>query len=276
MTMTTLREEHRRSTILAIAVLAFVVALALAVALWGQQQQPMLGTLLYAAGYHGVIGLCSGNVVCRGEFDPTTFSLSNDPTTGPTRYHWPDHSIGYTYGPEGTSAEAIQAAIDSGCMMVPGLPPHYVVQPWDRIDLLNIDSGLGPRSSLYVARVLPCQSHTEPTPSPTSEPTPAPTATPAPTPCAPGCVPIGFGQCACPTPTPVPTPEPTPQPTATPCPTAAPCPPPPAVHCTITPLSPRALQTLRVAPNWTLIEQRKAWLRQLAAEIAAQRCEVTP
>lgn len=148
----------------------------------------------------------------------------------------------------------------------------------------------------------PCPLSTDPpVPTPVPEPTatppaptPLPTPTTSPTPApAPGCGVPGWcrdqvGLCGpCPGSTPAPTPAPTPGPTATPaptcppavpcpsCPYVPPCPPAPRVTCRIVPaLTARDLQTLKQAATWTTPAQRKEWLRQLAAHVAAQRCEV--
>lgn len=86
-----------------------------------------------------------------------------------------------------------------------------------------------------------------------------------------------------PTPTPTATPQPTPPPgpgCASCCPPPVVCPeqppPPPRIVPCSSLLSARARQTLRVAPSWTLVEQRKAWLRAVEAEVAALRCVEVP
>lgn len=180
------------------------------------QQQPLVGALIFAK-QPGVraVGRCSGNVTCFGAYDPTTFALLFDPppvvppvapatqpTTAPTRYRWASHSIGPVFGPESVYLDAMQAALDSGCGALAslGLPPGYVMQPWDRMDAMMLSGG-GYRS-WYEANVLPCYAAPTPTPSPSPQPTPQPTATPAPQP------------------TPVATPMPTPAPTCPVCPPA--------------------------------------------------------
>lgn len=125
-----------------------------------------------------------------GILNPASALLCTKPCAG-GRWGWDKNTKGYMVGPEGTSRSQAQAALDSGCLIIPGIPQGYVLTDIDYLDLMYARWG---NTSWYEARVQPCASPPQPTPTPGPTPTPTPRPTPTPGP----------------SPTPPPTPTPTP------------------------------------------------------------------
>jgi hypothetical protein len=173
---------------------ALLALLATAAPALAQPYQPSVGLALYAAGYRATVAkgdlYFSTRELATGTLNPSSALICTGPCAG-GRYGWDRATKGYMVGPEGTSRDQAQAALDSGCLVVPGIPAGYVLTDLDYYDLMYVRHG---STSWYAARVSPCA----PRPVPTATPRPTPSPTPRP-------------------PDPVATPSP-------PCPTCEPCP----------------------------------------------------
>ena len=234
-----------RHTLATIAILAALIGAAVA------QPPVSVGLAMWQAGYRATIAKGDGwfatREVAHGTINPSSALLCVRPCEG-GRWGFDRNTKGYMVGPEGTSRDQVQAALDSGCLVLPGIPAGYEVTQLDYLDLMYLRHG---STSWYAARVQPCTKVANPQPTP-------PPATPTPTPVA----------------TPVATPQPTPA--ATPCRECPPLPPP----CEACPVYERAdltdltakLRTAlvaveRIGTSWATWPK---WRRQRALDTATE------
>jgi hypothetical protein len=170
---------HPRAPFAALALLLAAPALA-------QTYQPSVGLALWQAGYRATVA--AGDLYfhngerANGTLNPSSALICTGPCAG-GRYGWDRHVKGYLVGPEGTSRDQAQAALDSGCLSIPGIPAGYVLTELDYLDLMYVRYG---STSWYAARVGACRPRVpvDPVATPTPRPTPSPTASPPPPPVA--------------------------------------------------------------------------------------------
>jgi hypothetical protein len=170
--------------------IAFCVVIASAVLLAQPQPQPIadppmtVGLALYNYTNGNQRTIAKGDLyfangeLAHGILNPASALLCQTPCAG-GRWGWDRRTKGPMVGPEGTHRAIAQAALDSGCLSIPGLPANYQLTQLDYEDLMYARWG---NTSWYDARVIPC---TRPTPTPTPRPTPSPTPSPLPTPTPP-------------------------------------------------------------------------------------------
>ena len=167
-----------RPLLLALAILAALIGAAVA------QAPVSVGLAMWQAGYRATIAKGDAWFATRelahGTLNPSSALLCVRPCEG-GRWGFDRPTKGYMVGPEGTSREQVQAALDSGCLVLPGIPTGYQVTQLDYLDLMYLRHG---STSWYAARVQPCTraANPQPTATPTPRPSPTPVATPVATP----------------------------------------------------------------------------------------------
>lgn len=280
--------------------LAALLALALLSPAHGQPA-PSIGMYLYQ---HGYVTTIYRHNIGNGWQDAPPGHFNPSAALSPDRYFDGHQEPGGSLGGErcvgsGGVGVLVREGAPLGCIARGlGFPDSYYLTNLDSGDLMYLAAPGGGVACDYLRTLYPCASS-----NPNPEPTPAPTVAPVTCRCIgpgdlrepAGCVPPihTVVQCApTPEPTPEPTPTPAPQPPPCPvgctdvtgedstvrtcrcpasCPPATVCPPVATVSCANL-LTPRGAQTLRVAEQWTAVDQRKAWLRALRNEVAAMRC----